>query len=305
MPPPRAACADSSWTATTRSFLQLVVPAFQGSTALLSLLMSSAHVSTLCAAGSWQCEGTGVATAAGLPPENAHTTGAPLSPPVFAHELGLYRQRLRAYGRVWDLQRPVLVDKSPGPTMRALNFIHEALRQYEPGTVPGVDTLSQSYVIMWTPWCLLPMLHSASRESGGDQATAPEMELATRALYLYETLRAAHLLLQKFGTPALVVSYADLLWRTDATAQRLVRFMPCLNALDTGFAPKPGVDVVDDNHWKAHGTTQQYGASHPPDLVGYSLSERRCRREPPWATADQARRFNTSSEHLRTWSALD
>ena len=38
-------------------------------------------------------------------------------------EYASYPERLRAYGKVWDLRRPVLVDKSPGPTFRALPLV--------------------------------------------------------------------------------------------------------------------------------------------------------------------------------------
>ena len=264
--PPLCAANEELSSQSAASFLQLIVPPFLGSTALLSLLMSSTRISTLCAGRSWQCEGTGIATAAGLPSEyNLRYWAFNGSSP----EYDSYPERLRAYGRVWDLSRPVLVDKCPGPTYRALPLVVEALRHYQPQMLPGVASLSQAYIVMWAPWCVWRLFGSAvtSTSPEGESVRIPEHEIAEHALRANEKIFSKHLFLLHEGAPTLLLSYADLLWRTEHTVERLLRFMPCIGGLDPDFAPRLGVDVFVDNSWKVHGSVRCSAPMGEPTLT--------------------------------------
>merc|ERR1719277_2045346 len=48
---------DESMPSNERLLVVPIVPAYHASTALEQLLMSSPQVTTLCSAGTWQCEG--------------------------------------------------------------------------------------------------------------------------------------------------------------------------------------------------------------------------------------------------------
>jgi len=143
---------------------------------------------------------------------------------------------------------------------------------------------------------------------------------AGSALSCARTQCFLHRYLRRAGTPVLLLSYADLLWRTQYTTDRLLRFLPCAASLNASYTVQLGRDYFDftthtrsggSNRWKARGTVADFGASHPPESVGYSLVERRCDGTPPFAPswvaddADLVRRFNASRDYLREWSDLD
>ena len=105
---------------------------------------------------------------------------------------------------------------------------------------------------------------------------------------------------------------ADLLWSTRQTAARILRFLPCLGGLDVSFTPSLGVDIVESNHWKAHGSTESYGDTHPPERVNYMRRERRCQYAPPFGRtvaetkgANATERWQLARDYLRQWSADD
>ena len=288
------------------TFLQLVVSPFQGSTALLSLLMSSAHVATLCPARTWQCEGTKVAQVAGVPEYDN-----------LLRSVGAYRAaftaRLRAYGRVWNMSKAVLVDKSPNPTFENIELIVELARQYEPFTLPGVQTLHQAYILMWTPWCVWNLLQRASNSTRYRYAPGSReygAEMMQRALFRLENVSRVHQWLLRADVPSLVISYGDLLWDPSLVAKRVLRFLPCLGSVDSAFVPSMGVHVFAGNQWKANGSLKEYGALHPPEPLGYSRVERRCVQTPSFDTAsigplerqELMLRFQTANEHLHHWS---
>jgi len=106
-PPPDDGCNDAS----IRTVVDLDVDAYHGSTALETLMMSSAAVATLCAAQRWQCEahqsmcplvgaGVDVPERACPPPDR----GTPKSWWNFSRALAVW-------SRYWDLSRPLLVLK--------------------------------------------------------------------------------------------------------------------------------------------------------------------------------------------------
>jgi hypothetical protein len=120
-----------------------------------------------------------------------------------------------------------------------------------------------------------------------------------------------HRFLLSSGSPTILLSYADLLWRTEETSTRILTFIPCMRHLDPTYVPTLGTDYVPSNHWKAHGSTAAYGAAHPPAEVGFSLRERRCTAPPPLEAgsaeelAAMVSDFNASQAYLSEWSELD
>ena len=86
----------------SRVLLLPLVQAYQGSTALETVLMSSARIATLCAARVWQCEGDNVlvrycASCKWAANDNQLRIGWD------------YAVALRVWTRFWDLSRPVLL----------------------------------------------------------------------------------------------------------------------------------------------------------------------------------------------------
>ena len=77
--------------------------------------------------------------------------------------------------------------------------------------------------------------------------------------------------------PALVVSYADLLWRQEYTLRRLQAFLPEVGALSTAFEPQLGVDYFPQISLKTHGTIAQFADKHSPESLGYDLYDRSTR----------------------------
>ena len=196
-------------------------------------------------------------------------------------------------------------------------------------------TADPSSAPLWTPASERPPLDARQMHTGGltadvmrgsdlalrrEAVRRSDASIAGSALSCARTQCFLHRYLRRAGTPVLLLSYADLLWRTQYTTDRLLRFLPCAASLNASYTVQLGRDYFDftthtrsggSNRWKARGTVADFGASHPPESVGYSLVERRCDGTPPFAPswvaddADLVRRFNASRDYLREWSDLD
>ena len=197
--------------------LQLLVPAFHGSTALEGVLMSSDRVATICSARTHNCEGSWLL-------EDGEW-------PVAAV--------LDRFSEFWDLSLPVLMVKSAA----ASESSYENL-QYTQGSIPdgdvlpipldvshaapmpprmvarGIGRLRPAYLMMWRPWCLAPLSSHARDKGAPSSAGWQRFELALNE-YQVET----HRVLTSHGESVLVLNYADLLWDATAARQRIERWV--------------------------------------------------------------------------------
>ena len=163
-------------------------------------------------------------------------------------------------------------------------------RQFETRGVPsslasaGVRRVRWAVVIMHRPWCLWQLDSHAREDREADLGAWAQDELTNA-----ETLVALHHRLSQAGVPALVTSYADLLWPEQHHApyvlDRLHAFAPCAGRASFDWAPVRGRDVFPDNMMKTCGaqgcsTVRSYGAAHPPEPLGIDTSTGRCTQPP-------------------------
>jgi len=269
---PSPACEGDASTHDSRLLLLTLVPTHHSSTALESVLMSSAKVATLCSSGLWQCEGRAIMMETG----GFDDHGLWFPSLVQNYSLGWnFSVALDAFSRYWDLSRPVLLEKSPR-NMLAIREVHEG---FLGATLPhrftslGVTRLRQAYVMLWRPICLHVLSSQAMRQvrqSSREKFAALELE------YL-EQLVEDHRYLTEAGEHVLVVNLADLIWRGEQTMGRLARFLPCAGPFDYDFIPRLGVDIFEGNNWKAPLSVRSFGQSvDPHDCCGYSMERLSC-----------------------------
>lgn len=262
---------------------------FHGSTALETVLLSSPRLATLCSARTWQCEGDHVLYQATGDDvwrdwENQLRDG------------WNYSRALELWSEVWDLRRPVLLEKTPNQFLTAETLVTELSSSPLPESMVrmSIRALDLRLVIMWRPWCLSVLSSHARDEMAYDYYVWAHNEFIKRnARHAHH-----HRFLTTLGTPAwssdfgaaspnarlvssrlyptLVVSFADLLWRPQYTLQRLESFMPELGTLNAGYVPRLNIDYFPENRLKVHGTVQAYGEAHPPPTLGYDPEAREC-----------------------------
>ena len=256
-----------------RTVLFELVPAFHGSTAVQTLLMSSGGVADLCRARTWECEGGKLHLTQGgaLPSEFSEQEWAPRSQRLAWLNL---TAKLSLYARFWQLERPLLLVKDAGfllpesPLVDALEWIRLAesvpLRMRE----AGIRRLSTAYLLVWRPVCLARL----SANSANGTLTSSSF----RELLLLEKQVEWHRHVSARDGNILVVSFADLLWEPALTSARLSAFLPCSAPFDAEYAPRAGVDVFPENQWKVRSSISSYGESHPSFRFDYSTKKRRC-----------------------------
>lgn len=184
-----------------------LVHAFEGSTALQSVLMSSPHLSTLCSYNSWQCEGQWILEDAvsnktnGIVGQNWRT-----------------RNLLPTFSEVWDLDREVLFDKSPHFLLDNVESIHKHLVAALPDKMlqAGIRRLDAAYIMMWRPTCLGFLAGHSEKWS--------TKQFAMRMLAVLRQLVEVHKLVRTMGLPILVICQGDLLWDAGATLRRIESF---------------------------------------------------------------------------------
>lgn len=242
--------------------------AMHGTTALLTLLMSSDRLSTLCAGRSWQCEGYPLARDKGACTE-AELNGKWDCKKHLTSEATL--NMLSAY---WNLKRPVLYDKEfPGADDYSALLSAESVPSMMKDN--GITRLSRAHLFMWTPLCVRGLTSHSQFAPWGEKIWG-----ASRAHFeevrTLEILQDQHAKLVSEGVPVLVINYADLLWKTDVTVQRFLKFMPCLGQLDADFIPKMHVDMFPENEFKVEEGIRDYGQHHPATICGYDVDTYEC-----------------------------
>lgn len=271
-----SACSTSA-PRGTRVLLVILVPPFHGSSALEGVLLSSPKVASLCSGRTWQCEGQTL----------LRHHDKPFYEP--RNWTGHFTEVLSVFSHYWNLSRPVLLDKSPSSWNYARRIYESASRATLPEqmTSHGVERLVVRFILMWRPLCLRAI---ASFD--------PPYEREVRKL---ETQAASHRELSAMGVPVLVVNYADLLWRTDRTQRRINSYFPCMQPVDLDYTPRLGVDIWEENDWKARGTVRAFGKRHPPqECCRYNLAEGHCAAGPPRTAL--GRRGDDAESYLRRYS---
>lgn len=299
-----------------RLWLTVGAPFYHGSTALEMLFMSSRRVSTICAAGTWQCEARwcleehAFAARAGAPPGTVGPWPCP-SPNAIRHDVpGRLRCHLETYSRIWNLSRPVLLTKwaplhngggcaavAPDESGVGLDVAPPPalLRAY------GVERVRWAVVMMIRPYCLWRISSHARSKQAADAVAYAREEL--RVLEQQSSTHRAHL---AAGRRVLLTSLADILFRPDSAAARIRAFAPCLGRLDPDFFPTLGVDISEGNHFKVGASVAVYGASLSPLDLGYDVEAGACvaPRDELYQglLPAEARRAEEAEAYLRDWS---
>ena len=178
---------------------------------------------------------------------------------------------IATWGRIWNLQKPVLLDKSPTLWFYTADALHDALLRY-PGGWP-LRKIRPVYALMWKPLCLEGLSHTFNNNFNKDPANALDarIRLVERAA---ELVRWAN----RVGARMVVLNYADLLWRPGVISARLKALLPCVAGVefDARWTPKLTVDVYPRNFLKTNGSAFTYGKAHPPASQCYNLSASAC-----------------------------
>ena len=293
-----AAACDASLPTSERVVLQLLVPAFHGSTALEGVLMSSDRVATICSAKTHNCEGSWLL-------EDGEW-------PVAAV--------LDRFSEFWDLSLPVLMVKSAA----ASESSYESL-QYTQGSIPdgdvlpipldvshaapmpprmvarGIGRLRPAYLMMWRPWCLAPLSSHARDKGAPSSAGWQRFELE-----LNEYQAETHRVLTSHGESVLVLNYADLLWDATAARRRIERWAPCAGALDPSVNERLEVQR-SGGHWKNAASVTTYATAHPPAASGYDPRRGACVETlySDELSADEVRRADEAIAYLSVESRIE
>lgn len=275
----------SEGTGSTRVLLLTLCEGYHGSTALEQLLMSGSNgLATLCKANQWQCEGDNVLCIdADNEGNNCKYEWARNHWTASYH--WDYNVALREWSNIWDLRKPVLLEKTPSQWLR----IEGMTAGIRAATLPtsmtsiGITGLKLKMVLLWRPWCL-GLLSSHTREKIADlKKEFGEAEGFDRWLInehnLAENMVSKHAHLESLGAEILVVSYADLIWDSESTIKRLEAFVPELGTLNANYIPTQGgphPDIYKGNRWKVDGSLAEYGRTNDPSRFGYSLQEKEC-----------------------------
>ena len=302
----------SSWpagvggTGVDRTLLITLVPAFGGSTALQDLILSNSRIASLCRGNMWQCEGFNFGhrneTNIKIYPRVAQHwnalsgTGEILETPFYlsihvmaqhfqirnsvldmltfteASVAGNLWDAVATWRRIWDLQKPVLLDKSPNLWYHAIERLHDALLRY-PGWWP-VRKVRPVYALMWKPLCLEALSHNFN-----DKFKQAPFHTLQHHVEITEKHVKHVKWAKRVGARMVVINYADLLWRPGVAIARLKALLPCVAdvGFDARWTPKESVDTYPGNHLKTTSSTFSYGKSHPPASQCYNLESSRCR----------------------------
>lgn len=244
--------------------------------------MSSANVTTLCRYGCWQCEARFVG-GGWTPGDGAAGTACPQhysDSCLLNGTRACFSTALDAWSAVWDLRRSVLLLKyeahNASPLKLALqegstDFIAKAPLPSKMRAA-GVSSLRLNVIEMWRPSCLANISHHRYNLHNKEVVLINETEKHESQAKSYRGLRSA-------GVNVLLLSYADVLWRTPAVLQRLRSFLPggTLAGIRADFQPILGRDFFPGNKWKVDGTIESYAKAHPPSRFGYDVQRRECK----------------------------
>ena len=250
-----------------RTLLFELSPAFHGSTAMQSIMMSSSRVATLCRAQTHECEAQWLHDE----PEEA----AWQRPSAKLAEMAAF----------WQLDRPVLLIKDAGFQIGHVEWwlrLAQSLRNFEalsqvalPSSMQhaGVRRLSTAYMLVWRPWCLWRLSQSSSDNKA---KYAADQSWPQHELMLLEQQVVVHERLVADGRAVLAISYADLLWEPELTKRRIESFLPCAGSIDFDFVATLGEQVFKGNDWKIFKSVRSFGETHAPSDCGYDRDQRIC-----------------------------
>jgi len=241
-----------------RVLLMQLARMFSGSTALEGVLMSSKNFATLCSFRDWQCEGSRI----------MNKTGSTLM--VEAWDIS---DMLKAYSKYWDLNRPVVFDKSP-KQMMDVEYVRDGLVHARlPHTMAarGITELKRAYLMLWRPVCMAHL----SRHARRSMQQMGKAAYAKAELEYYKTFVQKHKYLVEKGEHILVVSVGELVWRPQRTQKRIEKFLPCMGELDMNYVPKLHRDIYNGNDWKAHGSVISFGEHVNPEQF-YDVKTGQC-----------------------------
>jgi len=211
-----------------------------------------------------------------------------------------YTIAMERWSDLWDMTRPIFFEKTPSQWVRILTMV-EGIRAapLPPRMVAaGIRKLDIKAIMMWRPWCMSTGELSSHAEYNIEQCgqrgyLRVEHELNRRLAAKHRELTT------RLGVRVLVVSYADLLWQTDSTLERMQDFLPEVGTLDMNYAPVDGVDVWPLNQWKAVGDSKEFGKSHPPSAFEYDTATNSC------PVDDSHYEFLSQSEKTATLAAYE
>lgn len=170
---------------------------------------------------------------------------------------------------VWPRSKPVLLEKTP-IYFKFLEQLHDIVTAF---SQRGFPPLRPAYIVMWRPACLSVLSSHFSKLKAHMQELVlkNDIALAARAIAAFNWSR-------RIGAPMLVLSYADILWRTEYTTERLRAFLPCIasSGFNMSWVPQLGKDIFEDNKWKVKGSIAEFGKRHRPESFGYDLTKGTC-----------------------------
>jgi len=260
----------------TRILLLTIVQAFHGSTALASVLMSSPSIATYCSGKTWQCEGYAKAKMFACPGTTECLRDKrqllPKQVQGQRREVNLFD----LFGLDYNLTRPIFHDKlfprEPGYTELWEETLQRSKVAPEMAKV-GIRKIIPVYMIMWTPPCLLNVQTRSLMALQGPRAR----KFLQHEVWNLQRMRQQHEALVKAGTPVLVISYADLLFREQHTLDRMNTFLPCAGGVNADYVPQMNVDVFPENKWKVRGTVHDFSQGlDPVQCCAYDVDQHKC-----------------------------
>jgi len=262
-----------------------------GSTAWLSFFMSG-RCSTMCAGGAWQCEAKKTCnvtnSSSGRPRPLLGFPDVWGTRPCHSHEYSmlaagrkrgrvwLLQHQLRGLSRIWNLSLPVLVTKW-APYFIPSSADLEALNRAPPVRAlagAGVRRLRYATAALYRPWCLWPLSSDAQKERRANltQWAHEELGFLERHVNQHAAVTAA-------GLPALVASFADLLWRPERVSSALQAFAPCAGRLSARYDVSTNSELRPSNKIKTsrtQGSIAAFGERFNASQLGYDLEGSRC-----------------------------
>ena len=195
-------------------------------------------MSTLCSAGYWQCEDTGLMVANGLEDRAARGVEGTLSKEHF-------KDGLRIFAKYWDLSKPVLMDKTP------VNMYHAKEIK------AAADELGVAKTVF------LVLTRSAFTIAGGNisPATPEHMREFKEDLYL-KAMGEAWKILSDPSLESYQLKYEDLAEGTDFTKAKLEARFPELKPLNVHKNGVTYVSPTKKTNWERGLPIREYFKTH-------------------------------------------
>jgi len=271
--------------------------------------MSSQELTTTCAAKQWQCEPQRIGNFSFK--SNPAKRLAVLAPFFQLERKVLLLSKVLPCSNMGPSTKGMLAD------IWQLRHRMELPAEY---AAAGISHIEPVVVIMFTPPCVLNQLSTHARKTSAGPASQLAYRKVSDEYYVaaadfHRRLVAAHHNKHHgdgsddggsgdggsggngggggdgggggsgggSGTArAVVVNYADLLWRRAGLVGLLQRALPCLGKLNAAYVPRLGVDVFRENRFKSRGSIASYAKNHDPvACCGYNVSAGLCAGSSP------------------------